>query len=276
MIDVTTAMSEKRRPIYYFALAYLISWLIWMPLVASSQNWISAGAPFILFYLGTAGPTLAALMLLQLDQGKEGVWLLLRRLFMWRVGLRWYMIAIFLPVGVRATALGLLYLFGYISLDFSLKRWQELLGIFLLMVVLVPFEEIGWRGYALPRLQSLWGALWASVILGTLWSSWHLPLIWIKGSYQESQSPLTYILVFTVTILPISVLFTWIYNHTKGSLFLASVFHASINISDASLIIPDENGKLVLMIECVFNCILAGIAIRLGLQGYRNNITAAS
>ena len=129
------------------------------------------------------------------------------------------------------------------------------------MLVLVPFEEIGWRGYALPRLQAIYGALWASVILGILWSLWHLPLVWVKGAYQESQSPWTYILVFTVTILPISILFTWLYNHTTGSLLLASLFHASINITESALIIRDQDGLLLLLVACALNSALAAIII---------------
>ena len=245
--------------LFYFALAYLISWLLWMPLVASSQNWISVGAPFILFYLGTVGPALAAVILLWLDQGKRGVSSLLRKLVLWRVGVKWYVLALFLPASIRFTALGLLYLFGYIPADFSFRPWHELLGIFLLMLVLVPFEEMGWRGYALPRLQAVYGALWSSVILGVLWSLWHLPLIWVKGSYQESDSPLTYILVFTVTILPISILFTWLYNHTKGSLLIASLFHAAINMTESALIIRDKDGLLLLLVACALTSALAAI-----------------
>ncbi|HUQ33031.1 MAG TPA: type II CAAX endopeptidase family protein [Pyrinomonadaceae bacterium] len=256
-----TAIANKRRVLFYFALAYLISWLLWMPLVASSQNWIYAGAPFILFYLGTVGPALAAVILLRLDHGKGGVWSLLRKLVLWRVGVKWYLFALFLPAAIRFTALSLLYLFGYIASDFSFRPWHELLGISLLMLVLVPFEEIGWRGYALPRLQAMYGALWASVILGILWSLWHLPLLWVKGAYQESHSPLTYILVFTVTILPISILFTWLYNHTKGSLLLASLFHAAINITESALIIRDKDGVLLLLVACTLNSALAAILI---------------
>ena len=260
ILGETTAAVNKRRLLSYFALAYLISWLLWLPLVASSQNWISADTPFVLFYLGAIGPTLAAVILARLD-GKRSVWSLLHKLVLWRVDVRWYLVALLLPAAVRFTALGLLYASGRISSDFSLRPWRELLGIFLLMLVLVPLEEIGWRGYALPRLQAIYGALRASLALGVLWGLWHLPLVWVGGSYQESRSPLTYMLVFTVTILPISVLFTWLYDRTQGSLLLASLFHAAINLTESALIIRDRDGRLLLLVACALNSVLAAIVV---------------
>lgn len=258
--DETTAAVNKRRLLSYFALAFLISWLLWLPLVASSQDWVSADTPFVLFYLGAVGPALAAVILARLD-GKRGVWSLLHKLVLWRVGVRWYLVALLLPAAVRFTALGLLYASGRISSDFSLRPWRELLGVLLLMLALVPLEEIGWRGYALPRLQALYGPLWASLALGVLWGLWHLPLMWVEEAYQESRSPLTYMLVFTVTILPISVLFTWVYARTQGSLLLASLFHAAINLTESALIIRDRDGRLLLLVACALNSVLAAIVV---------------
>ena len=257
--DEPTAIVNKRRLLLYFALTCLVSWLLWLPLIASSQNWIPAQAPFMLYYLGTVGPALAAVILAWLDCGKEGVWSLLRNLVLWRAPVKWYLVALLLPAAVRFTALSLLYSFGYITSDFSFRPWHELLWLFLLMLILVPLEEIGWRGYALPKLQTIYGALWASMMLGVVWSFWHLPLIWVHGSYQESRSPVAYILVFTVTILPSSVLFTWLYNRTRGSLLLASLFHAAINVTESALIIREKDGLLLLLVACALNSALAAV-----------------
>jgi membrane protease YdiL (CAAX protease family) len=258
----------KRRLVLFFGLAYLISWLLWVPLVASSQNWTSSSPPFLLFYLGTIGPALAAIILLRFFEGADAVWSLLGKLVLWRVGIKWYLIALLLPASIRLAALGGLYLLGSIGSEFHLRPWHELLGVSLLMLVLVPLEEIGWRGYALPKLQAMYGAFWASIMLGVLWSLWHLPLVWLTGSYQESNSPLEYMIVFTVTILPISILFTWLYNHTNGSLVLASLFHAAINITETALILRDKDGLLLLLVSSVITAAL-GVLIMITLAGRR-------
>jgi uncharacterized protein len=257
IIDGPGAAVNKSRVWLYFALAFLVSWLVWLPLLASSRNWFRAGAPFILYYLGTVGPALAAVILVWLDSGKDGVRGLLGRLVLWREPIRWYLVALLLPALVRFTALAVLYAFGYISSDFTLRPWRELLRVFLLMLILVPLEEIGWRGYALPRLQKIYGPFWASMIIGVMWSLWHLPLVWITGSYQETSSPAAYVFLFTLTLLPISILFTWLYNRNRGSLLLASLFHASINITEYSLIIREEDGQLLQLAACVLNAALA-------------------
>src|SRR5687767_2688915 len=100
--------------VLFFALAYLVSWLIWLPLVASSQGWISASPPFLLFYLGTIGPAAAAVILLGSFEGTEAVWRLLSKLGRWQVGIRWYLIALLLPATIRFAALGVLYGVGSI------------------------------------------------------------------------------------------------------------------------------------------------------------------
>jgi uncharacterized protein len=252
---------NKRRLLTYFVLAYLVSWFLWLPLVASSQNWISAETPFLLFYLGAIGPALAAIVLAWLDGGAEGIWSLLRNLVLWRVPIKWYAFALLLPVAVRSTALGLLYSFDYITPDFYFRPGHQLLWIFILILILVPLEEIGWRGYALPRLRAIYGTVGASLALGVLWSLWHLPLVWIHGSYQESRTPFTYMLVFTITILPISVLFTWLYDRTQGSLLLAWLFHAAINVTESALVIREEDGLQLLLLACALNVVLAAAAV---------------
>lgn len=246
----------------FFALAFFVSWFIWMPLVAASQGWTDDGpAPFVLYYLGTMGPAVAAVVILLIDHGWAGVRALLGGLILWRVGIKWYLIALLLPAAVRFGSLGLLSLFGWIRSDFSFRPGPELLGLFFFMLLLVPLEEIGWRGYGLPRLQALYGAFCASMILGVLWAMWHLPLVWVRGSYQETSTPFPYMLVFTVTILPISVLFTWIYNSTKGSLLIASLFHAAINVTESVLVIREDDGLLLLLASAVVNSILAAVCI---------------
>jgi membrane protease YdiL (CAAX protease family) len=92
--------------------------------------------------------------------------------------------------------------------------------------VLVVGEELGWRGYALPRLLASRSALSASLILGVLWGAWHLPTFLAPGTPQYGLPFSAYVLLTTAY----SVLFTWIYLHTRGSVLIATLFHGAINL----------------------------------------------
>ena len=130
------------------------------------------------------GPFLAALIVLAVTEGKSGVMGLLRRIVRWRVGLQWYAVALLLPIVVTLAAAALnVFLLGAqrTSSAAELGGWSSFLQTFFLWL-LIPglagtWEEPGFRGYALPRLQVRRSALLASLILGVLWAFWHLPFV---------------------------------------------------------------------------------------------------
>jgi membrane protease YdiL (CAAX protease family) len=86
-------------------------------------------------------------------------------------------------------------------------------------------EEVGWRGYALPRLQDRWNALVSSIVLGVIWAIWHLPLWFLAGSSQEGSS----FWLFLANLVLMSVLYTWLFNNSRHSILVAVVFHAMTN-----------------------------------------------
>jgi uncharacterized protein len=96
------------------------------------------------------------------------------------------------------------------------------------------FEEIGWRGFALPRLQRLYGPLVGTLILGALWGLWHLPLFLIPSWDTPHGSPLD-IALFVIWAVSIAILFTWVFNNTKGSVLLVILAHGSINSAAVSM-----------------------------------------
>src|SRR5215204_5655259 len=173
----------RRHPlISFFVLAYALSWWpsILYALDLSSQ-------PIVGF-----GPFLAALVVLAFTRGKTGMGGLLRRMVRWRVGLRWYAVALLLPVGLTAVgaALNVFLLGARTPSSAELGGWSNLFVLFAILL-LVPglggtWEEPGWRGYALPRLQTGHSALSASLILGVLWAFWHLPLM-LVGEVRYSD-----------------------------------------------------------------------------------------
>jgi CAAX protease family protein len=140
-------------------------------------------------------------------------------------------------------------LLGARGLEFGGPQIPLELPWYLLLPALVPAffvmllfggplgEEIGWRGYALPRLQERYSAFVASLLLGAAWALWHLPLFFITGTSQ-SFTPLV---PFLVSVVALAVLFTWVFNGTRGSLLVAVLFHGTVNFSAGVLsILPSQ------------------------------------
>src|SRR5215203_1204246 len=220
----------RRHPlISFFVLAYALSW--W-PIAFYAAG--LSPSTIISF-----GPFLAALVVLAATQGKTGVVGLLRRIVRWRVGLRWYAVALLLPVVVTAAAAALNVLLLGAKASSSVAELGGLTGLFstFALLLLIPgiggsWEEPGWRGYALPRLQTARSALFASLILGVVWAFWHLPLF-ITG--QQQWSDIVFIIVWTIT-------FTWLFNNSRGSVLLAMLMHAMNNTISGSFFGPMFSG----------------------------------
>jgi membrane protease YdiL (CAAX protease family) len=161
-------------------------------------------------------------------QGGAGIRRLLRRIVLWRVGVRWYLFAL---VGIPAiTVLGALVLPGVLA------TWQAPASS-LLLIYPVSFvvsliiggplgEEIGWRGFALPRLQRAQGPLVGSLILGLLWAFWHLPYFWMPEWGTPKGTTLD-IVWFVLADVALTIVYTWVFNNTKGSLLIVILVHAS-------------------------------------------------
>jgi membrane protease YdiL (CAAX protease family) len=172
------------------------------------------------------GPFLAALVVLAITRGKSGVVGLLRRMVRWREGLKWYAAALGLPVVVALTAAAInVFLLGAqpSSSAAQLGGLPSLISTFFILL-LIPglggtWEEPGFRGYALPRLQTGRSALFAALTLGVVWAFWHLPLF-ISGMDHWNES---------VQIIAWTVVFAWLYNNTRGSVLLAMLMHAMSN-----------------------------------------------
>jgi membrane protease YdiL (CAAX protease family) len=209
----------KRHPlIAFFVLAYALTWPL-IPLVSVSPLW---GFPALF------GPATAAIVVAAVADGRAGLKDLLGRVVRWRVGARWYAVALGLPVILALAAAGLhLALGARSSIEFG-----GLSVLNFVVFVLIVGEELGWRGYALPRLLARRSALAASLILGVLWGLWHLPTFFVPGAPQHGL-PITAFLLLTMAY---SVLFTWIYLHTGGSVLLATLFHGAINLSQGLLL----------------------------------------
>jgi uncharacterized protein len=208
----------RRYPlITFFVLAYALSWWIWI-LYAFDITFL--GPIFAL------GPFLAAIIVTALTRGTAGLKALLSRMVRWRVGLGWYAAALLLPVAVYLFAMSLNILLGArASTAEQFGSWYLIFPLFaysLLFPLSGAFgEELGWRGYALPRVQARLWALSAALIIGVIQTAWHLPLFMI----DRSTPPVPLI----VGYMGLGILATWVFNNTRGSVLMTMMLHASNN-----------------------------------------------
>ncbi len=213
----------RRHPlIVYVVIAYAVSWLCWLPNLGVHFGWFDS-APNWIALLGALGPAVAALVVTHAVAGQMGQVSLLRRLTHWRVGMGWWLASLG-PLLLFAAAVFALALTGnpVSSVSFT--------GFALLQSLMHGFgEEIGWRGFALPRLQSRFNALVSSVLLSVVWAGWHLPALLTNPTYQ--QLGLGGLIGWYFSLLTGSVLLTWLYNGTNGSLLVVSVFHTLLDVS---------------------------------------------
>lgn len=228
--------AERFGLIAFILLSCVLSWTMWGLIIASERGWIPISIP--LNPWGSFGPALAALILILKSDGKPGIRALLSSLISWRWGFSWWILILGVPFVLVGAAVAVLAVSGN-DLSFAASiPWGQM--TILLPVILIaggPLgEEIGWRGYALPKLLTRYNPIAASLIVAAMWMLWHLPLFWIPGATQEGSS----IPIFLALVIALSILTTWIYLGTRRSLLAAVMFHFSINVSTyfLPLIVP--------------------------------------
>jgi len=217
----------KRHPlITFFVLVYALAWIIESPLVFL-QDTITVSQGQIFYLLSANVVSVVAIVLTGVVFGRKALRKLLGRLLIWRVNPFWYLVVLLGPVVLAGGAVGLNTLMGGPAPSLG----NTLLGVVIMWIIFIfpgsaLGEEIGWRGYALPRLQTGRSALSASLILAPIWALWHLPL-WLTGA--PARTPLLYA-AFVVSAFALSVITTWVYNSTGGSILMVVLLHASANV----------------------------------------------
>src|SRR5215210_3161410 len=225
----------KRHPlITFFVLTYVFTWAIESPLVFLTDS-VTATQGLVLVILASNVPSAVAIVLTAVVLGRGALRKLLGRLLIWRVNPIWYLVVFLGPVALTGCVVVLNTLMGgpALSLGMPLLGAAIFFG-FSIFPGSALGEEIGWRGYALPRLQSRMSALNASLLIAPIWGLWHLPL-WLTGDPVKTP---TFYLAFFAAVFPMSVLLTWVYNSTGGSLLMVVLLHATVNLP-VTLVIDD-------------------------------------
>jgi uncharacterized protein len=218
----------------FFVMAFLFSWMAVLPLLLNHAFPIE---PFQI--LGAlAGPTLAAIIVIAVTAGRAGLGTFFKRYVQWRAGIIWWLIVLF--GALLALTLVAALIVGPAVVTEFLKNIGLILPTYLMTlvvgVILGPlWEEPGWRGFALPRLQAQFGPLVGTLILGVLWALWHIP--GYLGGWMGAGLP-----VLLISSAAFSMIMTWVYNNTRGSILLMILLHSSSNaaISIGSKVLPAD------------------------------------
>lgn len=224
----------------YTAMAVAISWAVWLPLA-----WLGAGAAGGLKYLhlvGGLGPAAAALSCAWWFGGQPALGLILRRIHLWRVAVRWHLLAWLGPLVLLAIALGIAQIVSgepAPNLLGANPEFPELPIAVYWLAVLICYgfgEEIGWRGFALPLLQNRFSPAAATLIVSVIWAAWHLPLFWFSPGL--SGLGIGGVAGWFMSLLTGAAILTWLTNSTRGSILLAAAFHAMMDLAFSPSISP--------------------------------------
>ncbi len=220
MFSILKKVLKSDQVLFFFVLTFTFTWLlVGIVLVTGSME--------MLMNIAVLGPLVAASVITWLAGGSLRSWA--GQILIWHTGLRWYLATLGLPVLLVAAQVGMYLLLGGedpVELAAIPTRFVYLMPLFIYNTFLHGgLEELGWRGFALPRLQKHFNALMASLVIGFFWALWHLPLFFLPGTYYAQISPFSYLL----ELMALSVVFTWIYNNTGGSVLLCMLLHGAYN-----------------------------------------------
>lgn len=219
-------LSKYQLPLF-FVFSFFIPWLIWVPMALKKFGLIEWGisnqSPVM--FLGVMTPALAAVLIVLAVRKKGDFKKLFAPLGDWKQHIIWYLVILLYPVCSWLIARGIDMLLGVwhqpqpmISDSFG-GNIVMLISLLVFLIFTALGEEIGWRGFALPRLQKRFNSLVSSIILGILWGVWHFPIFLANGNEG------TYVITQLITVVAYSIIITWVFNHTRGSVFIAWIFH---------------------------------------------------
>jgi membrane protease YdiL (CAAX protease family) len=266
---MTRSTILTRKPLVsFFVLTCAISWAIWTPIVIYYYR-----NPFpisftetpilliLLAFLGFFGPTFSALIMIGLEEGGKGMKRLLSGWKPWRVGIQWYLAILASQIVIELLATQLYITFFDVRAKMTWAAWYGVFPMFLRAALIggAIAEETGWRGYALPRLMKTKSALISSTIIGLIWGAWHLPISLIPGAnFPVPLNPLLFS-VFLLNAISISIVMTWLFSNTRGSIFICYLYHALLNTALFGAVFHFDDMESAWWAKMCFGAALRGI-----------------
>jgi len=251
------AFIKRYSILIFFVLTFTISWggfiLVVGPSGFSNANWLADPSFLFVVMVMLAGPSVAGLVMTGISDGQAGFSKLLSRLLKWRVGAQWYGIAL-----LSAPVLSVIPLFA-LSIKSPIFTADDKVNVLLsgfIAGLTTVFEEIGWTGFAIPRLRLRYSILTTGLIVGIIWGAWHLlQQLYISSTYTGEIPPALYLsLAIFNTIAGLTayrVLMVWVYDST-GSLLVTTLMHASLTASNIFIFRPEATGMPFLICGLVF------------------------
>ena len=241
-METIQTKAYRYRPVLFFALAYLFTWIFWIPAVFVPEN-IGAG----LMVIGLLAPAVVSTLFVVFS-GSDALKKDLKNKIIGFYKVRWrnVILAVALFAGMIAVTILLSLAFGQSLDQFSFTEDFSFTGVGIgsaLMTIVVAsiFEEVGWKGYCEDSIGNYMNWFWESMIFGVLWSLWHLPLIFIKGTYQAGLmvNPL-YVVNFFVSGIPMGFIITWVYLASDRSILACMIFHLFVNFMQEKIALTPE------------------------------------
>ena len=232
----------KYRPVLFFTLAYLFTWIFWIPAIFAPENLGAA-----LMFIGLLAPAVVSTVLVLVSKSD----LLKKDLRIKLIGfykVKWLnvLLAILQFAGIVVCSILLSLVFGQSANQFSLTEDFSFTGVgvagaLLTVTAASIIEEVGWKGYCEDSIGAYMNWFWESMIFGILWSLWHLPLIFIQGTYQAGLmvNPL-YVVNFFISGIPLGFIITWVYLVSDRSILACMIYHLFVNFMQEKIAMTPE------------------------------------
>jgi hypothetical protein len=245
-VSAITALVKRHTLVAFFVLAYGLSWGFYL----LSATW--PAFPFLFPF----GSVIAAIIVASVTRGREGLRDLLSRCLRWRVGLRWYVAALLVPVVIGLAVVGLNILLGApMPTSAQLGPWYSLFLLFPMALIDAPLQEnSGWHGYAMPRFPASRSALTNTLILGVLLAGWHAPLALAGGAIAVP---------YLITTVLSAVVTNWVYYNARQSALIAILYHTAGNTMGlyfSSMLSGPDLTRYFWLLAAV-NCVVAVVVV---------------
>ncbi len=258
MKENNTKNTTNKFILLFFLLVIGIGGLGYGPWVLASYGLFPEDFVMPFFLLGGLSPTIAAIITIILQRGTEGINALFKQFTQKNFSPIWFVIPFLTSIIICLTA--------YVAFEFysgasqvSLIPFVSYLPLLLFYLFQNVWEEIGWRGFALPTLQQKYSALYSSFIVGIFWAIWHWPHFVVKDS--EMASSYYNFFFFVISVLVGSIIYTWLYNSSNGSFTIVTLYHASYNAIATTFFVFQEINEFMFPYLLTTNVIVAAVIV---------------